>query len=370
MPGFVLLFVWSSIALVSGFLMFRRKKFINIGSDAEKQYAVSIIIPARNEEDNLPILLESINSQRNVDVEVIVADDGSDDNSANIAQKFEATVVDVPSADVPGKYFACHTGSRYANHDILLFMDADTFFETDDSLSKLCEQYQEQDYKGILSVQPFHETKYNYEKLSAIFNVMTVIGINIFSVFHKKQIPGTIFGPFMLTNRTDYKVSGGHLSSKGYIIEGAGLYESYTSHQLPIHYYLGKGTVRFRMYNEGVNSIIDGWKKHISSGADHTSASVMMMIMMWLSSSFVLPVFIIYTAIFNAALLFIPITIYIIGSVQFYSICKPLINIGKIGSLFFPVYKYFFFFVYSLSFYQVKIKKKIQWKGREMDYDE
>lgn len=365
----ILFLMWSIGTLLAGFLMFRQKNYIEADNDERHRYSVSIIIPARNEEDNLPILLSNINKQRNTDIEVIVADDGSIDESANVARQYHATIVDVPATDVPGKYFACYTGSRHASHDILVFMDADTFFTEDYALAKVCNQYHLHGERGILSVQPFHQTEYRPERLSTIFNMMTVIGINIFSVFRKKQTAGTIFGPFMLTNRVDYETAGGHLSSKGYVIEGAGLYESYTAHHLPIHHYLGKGVVHFRMYSEGITSIIDGWKKHISSGAEHTSISVMLLIMVWLSSSFLLPLFFVYIAIFDLTLIFIPIILYILNSIQFYYVCKPVININKIEAIFFPFYKYFFFYVYALSVYQIKVRKKISWKDREIDYD-
>ncbi|HOH51813.1 MAG TPA: glycosyltransferase, partial [Candidatus Hydrogenedentes bacterium] len=44
--------------------------------------AVTVIIPARNEEDNLPRLLDSLAGQGVPGVEVIVVDDGSTDGTA------------------------------------------------------------------------------------------------------------------------------------------------------------------------------------------------------------------------------------------------------------------------------------------------
>ncbi len=45
----------------------------------------------------------------------------------------------------------------------------------------LINQYQLQGEKGLLSVQPYHITKRFYEGFSAIFNLMTVVGMNVFS---------------------------------------------------------------------------------------------------------------------------------------------------------------------------------------------
>ena len=53
---------------------------------------LSIIIPARNEEQNLPTLLDSITSQIVHPREIIVVDDSSTDRTAEIARKQPASV--------------------------------------------------------------------------------------------------------------------------------------------------------------------------------------------------------------------------------------------------------------------------------------
>lgn len=366
---FSLLFIWIVITMVCGALIFKHKNYIdkNVGDDGIP--SVSIIIPARNESDNLPILLKSIQKQKNVDTEIIIANDGSTDGTVEITKDFGARIVDVPKTDLPGKYFACFTGSRYAKKDLFMFMDADTFFTNEYSLYNLCSQYIKHDSKGILSIQPFHQTGEKHETLSAIFNLMTVTGINIFSVFKNKYHAGTVFGPILLTNRTDYEKTGGHMAAKGHIIEGSGIYDSCVSQNIPVFHYLGKDIVHFRMYSEGFQAMINGWKKHISIGAKHTSGVIMALIMIWLSSSIVLPVHIIYTLLYDMNLIILPILLYLICSFQFYNLCKPVIDIGKIESIFYPVYQYFFFFVYTLSLYQIHIKKTVKWKDREIKYE-
>lgn len=366
---FILLLIWIVITMVCGSLIFKYKNYIekDVGNDASP--AVSIIIPARNESDNLPILLKSIQKQKSVDTEVIIANDGSTDDTVEIARDYGTYVIDVPETDSPGKYFACFTGSQHAQKDLFMFMDADTFLINEYSLYDLCSQYIKHDNKGILSVQPFHQTREKHESLSAIFNLMTVTGINIFSAFKNKYHAGTVFGPILLTNRIDYEKTGGHMAAKGHIIEGSGIYDSYVSQSIPVFHYLGKNVVHFRMYNEGFQAMVNGWKKHISIGAMHTSGAIMALIMIWLSSSIVLPVHIIYTLIYDINLILLPVILYLIYSLQFYNLCKPVIDLRKTESIFYPVYQYFFFLVYTLSLYQIHIKKTVKWKDREIKYE-
>jgi glycosyltransferase involved in cell wall biosynthesis len=81
---------------------------------------ISIIIPTLNEEEYLPKLLESIKNQTFKDYEVIVADSGSKDNTAEIAKNFGAKVV---SGGMPA--VGRNAGAKAANVDFLFFFDAD-----------------------------------------------------------------------------------------------------------------------------------------------------------------------------------------------------------------------------------------------------
>jgi glycosyltransferase involved in cell wall biosynthesis len=81
---------------------------------------LSVIIPTLNEAEYLPALLESLNKQTFVPYEIIVADAGSNDNTREIAQKYNARVID---GGTPGK--GRNAGAKIAQGDIFLFLDAD-----------------------------------------------------------------------------------------------------------------------------------------------------------------------------------------------------------------------------------------------------
>ena len=95
---------------------------------------LSIIVPARNEQENLPKLLKSLNNLRYPgEVEIIVVDDNSSDRTASIALDYGVKLIRLKSLTPGclGKPNACHHGAREAQGEWLLFTDADTVHAPD-----------------------------------------------------------------------------------------------------------------------------------------------------------------------------------------------------------------------------------------------
>jgi glycosyltransferase involved in cell wall biosynthesis len=83
---------------------------------------VSIILPARNEAAGLRTLLPEIRVQM-PEAELIVVNDGSDDDTLAVCAEFPVRVVSHPYPK--GNGAAVKSGARAANGDVLIFMDAD-----------------------------------------------------------------------------------------------------------------------------------------------------------------------------------------------------------------------------------------------------
>lgn len=91
--------------------------------------SLSIVIPARNEAQNLPVLLDSLNRLcYQGPLEILVVDDDSEDETGAIARAHGARVLRLegPPAGWSGKAYACHRGAEVAGGEWLLFTDADT----------------------------------------------------------------------------------------------------------------------------------------------------------------------------------------------------------------------------------------------------
>jgi len=79
---------------------------------------IDVVLPCLNEAAALPWLL----ARMPPGYRPVVADNGSDDGSAEIAERLRATVVHVPQR---GFGAACHGGLLVATSEVVCFMDAD-----------------------------------------------------------------------------------------------------------------------------------------------------------------------------------------------------------------------------------------------------
>jgi 4,4'-diaponeurosporenoate glycosyltransferase len=307
---------------------------------------LSVIIPARDEAHNLPVLLDSIRGQPDQPGEVIVVDDASTDATAEVARQFGVKVI--TSQPLPegwrGKTWACQQGADAARGNRLLFADADTWFEPG-GLVKLVSQHA----TGALSVCPYHAVRQPYEQLCAFFNLTMAAA----------TVPHGLLGPMLLVDRASYQKVGGHQAVRGRILEHLRLAGDFRQAGIETRSRVGRGLLAFRMYPHGTASMIEGWTKGFASGAGSTPGFVMLLISAWLGG-LVLPLIL-------WPLSPLALWVYLAFAIQAGLLLRQVGRFSWLTALLYPIPMGFYLAIFARSL--LRSGKTVRWKGREIRAD-
>ncbi len=190
---------------------------------------VSIIIPARNEEEFIGKCLDSLIEQDYTNYEIIAIDDSSDDATGKIISEYakkNSKIIPVSAQIKPdgwmGKNWACMEGYKKATGKLLLFTDADTKHS-----------------QNVISLAVSHLLSFNLDALSAIPKMRTMdfwtkITLPMISTFLHTRFSAVrvndpskktayFFGSFFIIKQKTYKEVGMHEGVKHEIIEDGAL---------------------------------------------------------------------------------------------------------------------------------------------------
>ena len=309
----------------------------------------SVIIPARNEERNLPTLLRSLASQPVKPREIIVVDDGSTDRTAEVARQLGATVI--ASQPLPegwlGKTWACHQGAQAALGDLLLFLDADTWFEPD-GLARILSGYT----GGAFSVGPYHAVCRPYENLSLFLNFNMTVG----------TVPRGLFGQMLLVDRASYRRVGGYEAVKGRILENFRLAGQFRATGVAVRSVTGRRVFSFRMYPNGLRELVDGWTKGFASGAGQTSRGTLFLVVAWMTGLMLAPLG--WLATGDGLRWGV---LYFLCAAQVAGFSRQVGAFRWYTTALYPLPLVFFFAVFARS--AIRSGKAVNWKGREIRAD-
>lgn len=90
---------------------------------------VSIIIPLFNKESSIKDTIISVLNQSHENIEIIIINDGSTDNSLGIVSKFKDFRIKVFNQTNQGVSSARNLGIKHSNGEFISFLDADDYFK-------------------------------------------------------------------------------------------------------------------------------------------------------------------------------------------------------------------------------------------------
>jgi chlorobactene glucosyltransferase len=256
--------------------------------------SVSVLVPARNEEDNIAACVCSLLDQEYPDFEVLTLDDNSTDGTwgilSELAEEHERLRVikgePLPS-DWLGKNWACHQLAQAAKGEILLFTDADTCHHPlalRDGVAALLARETD-----LLTAFPHEEVVSWGERLMVpLFPWFIIAFLPLFVAYRVKSpaFSATI-GQFMLIRREAYDQVGGYEAICMEAVDDVALGRNIKAHGLRWRMINGGNRVRCRMYHS-FQETYGGFTKNLFAGFSYKILKFVL-VWLWLGIAFLEP---------------------------------------------------------------------------------
>jgi glycosyltransferase involved in cell wall biosynthesis len=328
---------------------------------------VTILIPARNEEDNLPKCLDQVLLQGAVVAEILIYDDHSTDQTSQIIDDYSSRFPQIklvsPLVLPPGwcgKSFACYQVAKQATGEWLLFLDADARLEPN-AVNRMIAEAQSRQIT-FLSCWPRFQMETFAERL-----LMPLLNFVVFSIFPSPLLfikrpefefnarLGLAHGACMLFERNSYEAFGGHELVKDQIFEDTRIAQLWRATFRKGLCLDGQEIVHLRMYTS-FDEIWNGFQKNIYPAFQQKYN-------FWLFLSlhifvFLIP-FILIVTLPTFPLLWVILIILLIRVMIVVRFKQPLIS-----ALFHPFGEFLLIVLGISSWWRCKYGKGVIWKGR------
>jgi chlorobactene glucosyltransferase len=231
---------------------------------------ISILVPARNEEKNIASLIKSLLGQDYQNIEIIVFDDQSEDNTAMIVRDFEKSsggkVRLISSEGLPsgwlGKNHACHRLAELARGEYFLFIDADVIVSTGlitDALG-----YVGENHLALFSIFPQQVMKSFGERIAVPIMNWVLVSLLPLSLIKSSRNPAfsAANGQFMMFKARVYRKELFHERFKNHKVEDIAIMKYMKKRAYKVDTLLSAGQIQCRMY-EGFLDAVNGFSKNV-----------------------------------------------------------------------------------------------------------
>lgn len=258
-------FVRLLVSLTNGITRLSLAKAPKIGEEV----LVSILIPARDEQENIGTLLNDIKKLSYRNYEVIVYDDCSTDRTADIVHEYCLTddrikLISGTSLESGwlGKNYACYRLSSVARGAYYLYLDADV--RVNGNLTERSIHYTRKHSLGLLSVFPRQIMNTVGELVSV--PIMNRILLSLLPLVLVRVSPWTSFsaanGQFMFFDAHIYKKTQPHKACKSFKAEDIAICKYYKKEKIKVATLLGDNSIQCRMY-KSLREAVNGFSKNI-----------------------------------------------------------------------------------------------------------
>jgi glycosyltransferase involved in cell wall biosynthesis len=323
---------------------------------------VSILIPARNEEDHLDNILTDLQRQSYRNLEVLVFNDESTDRTKELAEGYAIAddrfrVID--SGGLPegwlGKSHGCHQLAEQSRGDYLLFLDADVRLEPGLIENGLAQM--QNHHLKMLSVFPQQEMQTWGEKMAV--PVMNFILLSLLPMILTRESSRSSLsaanGQFMLFETNTYHHLKPHEQARKEPAEDILIARLYKKNGYKIQCMTGNQTIRCRMY-KNLTEAINGFTKNI---AEFFGGSLFTAFLYWLIGTVG-----IFTVIFTQSPAFILLLLLFITGINLFVSISAKQSFKQ--NLFLAIPRQLILGVIIFLAFKNKLQKKTLWKGRNI----
>jgi len=230
---------------------------------------ISILIPARNEESNIGLLLSDLSTFEYEPIEILVYDDLSTDQTASVIKRYatqNSTIKYIEGKPLPdgwlGKNNACHQLAKAATGQLYLFLDADVRVQS--GLVENAISFIQKHKLKLLSIFP----RQIMEKVGVKLSVMLInwVLLSLLPLFMVRKSSWKSFsaanGQFMLFDANIYRKILPHQHFKQEKVEDIAIMYYYKKQKIKVAALLGDSTIQCKMYS-GFSDSVNGFSKNI-----------------------------------------------------------------------------------------------------------
>lgn len=333
---------------------------------------VSVLVPARNEEHNIPNVLVSLLEQDYPNYEVIVLNDSSEDHTGEIISGLKTKYPQLISMNGKplepgwtGKCFACRQLYEKSKGDYIIFTDADTVHKKNSILNSVITA--QNTNADMLTLFPEMTMKSFAEKLMMpmlFFTIMLLLPL--YFVDKKGFVKFSVgIGPFMMFRRSAYETIGTHETVRSAIVEDVWLGREIKRHGFKLVAADGFGILSVRMYRN-FRDIWNGFSKNIFAGFQYSSLSLFSVMVMYLLLFFV--PFILFAYLLSLpfasgnVLILTGLQVIILYIARF--LLSARFRLGYLSSLLHPLGALSVPVISFNSWIWIKFRSGTKWKGR------
>jgi glycosyltransferase involved in cell wall biosynthesis len=157
---------------------------------------LSIIIPTLNEEKYLPKLLKNLKEKNFDNLEIIVSDANSQDQTKKIALEYNCIYV---TSSIKKPAHQRNQGARKASNEIILFLDADVILP-DNFLNKAQQEFKKRNLGAASFYMKFSSRKISYRIYSIFYRLICFLAQYI--------RPASIGAAIMVNKEVHLKIKG------------------------------------------------------------------------------------------------------------------------------------------------------------------